>query len=43
MVAITVGDEEAEEGLLSALAKGADRASGSGTRSSRAPMPGRGA
>src|SRR5437588_11866062 len=26
VVAITVGDEEAEEGLLSALAKGADRA-----------------
>src|SRR5579862_384226 len=25
-VAVTVGDEEAEEGLLSALAKGADRA-----------------
>src|SRR5579864_4673073 len=26
VVAITVGDEQAEEGLLSALAKGADRA-----------------
>src|SRR5579864_2954434 len=26
VVAVTVGDEEAEEGLLSALAKGADRA-----------------
>src|SRR6266567_6233053 len=25
VVAVTVGDEEAEEGLLSALAKGADR------------------